>query len=135
MIYKNAEIYMTTCNHPDYRFLKYIGLDTKKDKDYMGSSVVLKWFFNLIGRSYFQKEILDTVTGTMSDCCDVEQSYIVDHNALKDPNYLNMNGKRPDSNSTREITLDHSVNAISSGSRELMSKILNDIKGSMHLKF
>ena len=93
--YNNAQIYITRCNHPEYSDLKYIGLDTKKDPDYLGSSVVLKWWINFIGRSYFYKDVLDKVTGDMNECCKVEQRYMIEHNAVKDSNYLNMNGGTP----------------------------------------
>lgn len=94
MKYKDAQIYMTTCTHPDYKFIKYIGLDTKRDPSYIGSSVVLKWFVGLIGKSYFSKTILDTLSGDMSALCELEQTYISKYNAVRDPNFLNMNGVR-----------------------------------------
>lgn len=94
MIYENAEIYLTKCTHPDFKELRYLGLDTKKDPNYLGSSVALKWWINYLGRRYFKKTILERVTGTMSECCEVEQKYILEHDAISDRNYLNMNGER-----------------------------------------
>lgn len=92
--FKDAEIYITTCNHPDFEDIKYLGLDTKKDPKYLGSSVVLKWFIKYLGREYFEKEVISKVTGGMHACCMEEQRLIEKHDALNDPSYLNMSGKR-----------------------------------------
>lgn len=92
--FENAEIYLTVCTHPDFKDLKYIGLDTKKDPKYLGSSVVLKWFIKYLGRKHFRKTVLSKVTGGMEACCLEEQRLIEKHNAVNDPSYLNMSGKR-----------------------------------------
>jgi hypothetical protein len=92
--FSKAQIYLTTCTHPDFEYVKYIGLDTKCDDNYLGSSAVLKWLIKRVGRSYFKKEILKTVSGSMSELCNVEQSYILSHDAVRDPDYLNLNGGR-----------------------------------------
>jgi hypothetical protein len=90
--YEIGEIYLTTCTHPDYTHLKYVGLDTKCDPQYIGSSVVLKWWVKLLGRQYFDKRVLCKVSGSMSEMCAVEQGYILKYDAVRNPNFLNMNG-------------------------------------------
>lgn len=123
-IYKNAEIYMTTCSHPDFKYVKYIGLDTKKDPNYIGSSVVLKWLVGLIGKSHFHKEILETITGDMATCTELEQKYILEHNAVTNPEYLNMNGcRRSAFKSDKPMSLDFVYTANQPAS-DYVSKII-----------
>jgi hypothetical protein len=125
MIYQDAEIYMTRCIHPDYSFLRYIGLDTKKDKNYLGSSTTLKWFIKLLGKSSFEKEILDIRTGTMSSCCFLEQTYIKKYNAIDDPHFLNMNGARGISgdDDTSPISMDYILYCTSVHGREFVEEL------------
>ena len=133
MQYKDAEIYLTSCTHPDYSFIRYLGLDTKKDKNYLGSSVVLKWFISLIGRSYFKKQILETVSGSMRDCCELEQKYILQHDAVRDPNYLNMNGgKQRLSSGESVISLDFSVNPTTDASKGFIREVLLEVRNNIH---
>ena len=126
--YNEAEIYLTRCSHPDFKDLKYLGLDTKRDPDYLGSSVVLKWWINFIGRSYFYKEIIDTVTGGMDGCCRLEQEYLVDYNAIKDPNFLNMNGGTPKvSRDDKQIDMEFLIRPVSTSANDLISMISNEV--------
>lgn len=90
--YEIGEIYLTTCTHPDYTNLKYIGLDTKCDPNYIGSSVILKWWVKFLGRQYFKKTVVCNVSGSMSEMCKVEQEHILRYDAVRDPDFLNMNG-------------------------------------------
>lgn len=90
--YEEAEVYLTSCTHQDYSHLRYLGLDTKCDPQYIGSSVVLKWWVQYLGRQYFRKDILEYVSGSMSEMCAVEQKYILKYDAVRNPNFLNMNG-------------------------------------------
>ena len=121
-----AQIYLITCTHPDYSDLKYVGLDTKCLDSYMSSSTVVKWHINKLGRKYFQKEILEEVSGTMSEICKVEQEYIKNLNAVKDPNFMNMGGGRQ-IGSAEELLIDLSWNIQPSNnkSKSLVSELVN----------
>lgn len=121
-----AQIYLITCTHPDYSDLKYVGLDTKCLDSYMSSSTVVKWHINKLGRKYFQKEILEEVSGTMSEICKVEQEYIKNLNAVKDPNFMNMSGGRQ-IGSAEELLIDLSWNIQPSNnkSKSLVSELVN----------
>lgn len=121
-----AQIYLITCTHPDYSDLKYIGLDTKCLDSYMSSSTVVKWHINKLGRKYFQKEILEEVSGTMSEICKVEQEYIKNFNAVKDPNFMNMSGGRQ-IGSAEELLIDLSWNIQPSNnkSKSFISELVN----------
>ncbi len=130
--YDKAEIYFTTCTHPDFSYLKYIGLDTKCDPNYFGSSVTLKWFINKIGRIYFKKEILQICSGTMREVCRVEQSHIVKHDAVKDPNYLNMSGGiKKDYTEQCVINLDYSIQPTEPSAQDFINGIVKDIGSSI----
>ena len=127
--YQDAEIYITKCTHPQYSHLRYIGLDTKKDPDYLGSSIVLKWFINFIGRGYFKKEILQTVTGGMDACCNVEQEYILKYDAVKDSNFFNMNGgKRKVEDKDTQMDLELLVVPTAQIAHSLLSTIKSNVK-------
>ncbi len=104
-----AQIYLITCSHPEYSELKYVGLDTKCLDSYMSSSTVVKWHINKLGRKYFHKDILEEVLGTMSEICKVEQEYIRNFNAVKDPDFMNMSGGR-EVGSAEELLIDLSWN-------------------------
>ncbi|AFK66689.1 hypothetical protein COPG_00093 [Colwellia phage 9A] len=130
--YDKAEIYFTTCIHPEFSYLKYVGLDTKCDPNYMGSSVTLKWFMNKIGRSYFKKQILEVCSGTMREICRVEQKYIVKHKAVKDPNYLNMSGGL--SRSLSEdciVTLEYVLQPTETIAQDFINETVNRMKESI----
>jgi hypothetical protein len=132
--YDKAEIYLTSCIHPEFNYLRYVGLDTKADPHYMGSSVTLKWFMNKIGRSYFKKEILEVCSGTMREICRVEQKYILKHNAVKDANYLNMSGgikKSLDEDCV--ITLEYILQPIEPIAQTFVSDLINRMKESIKL--
>lgn len=90
--YEIGEIYLTSCTHPSHTNLKYIGLDTKCDPNYIGSSVVLKWWVKFLGRQHFNKTVVCKVSGSMSEMCKVEQEYILRYDAVRNPDFLNMNG-------------------------------------------
>ena len=123
-IYEDAEIYLTSCTHPDYKQIRYLGLDTKKDPNYLGSSVVLKWWIQLLGRRFFKKVILTKVTGTMSHLCSVEQRYILEHDAVKNPFYFNMNGgKARDSIETHPLDLEYSFSPTTDATHSFLNSI------------
>lgn len=129
--YEEAEIYLTTCTHPDYTHLKYVGLDTKCDPHYIGSSVVLKWWVNYLGRQNFKKEILEHVSGTMVEMCSVEQGYILKYDAVRNPNFLNMNGgKQGLSVVDYSLSMDFNITATSKVSQEFVGGILRGILDS-----
>lgn len=133
MKYNDAEIYLTSCTHPEYSFLRYIGLDTKKDKNYLGSSIVLKWFINKLGRSYFSKEVLDTVSGSMAECCELEQKYILEHDAVRNQDYLNMNGgKQGISCKDVVMSFDFSVVPSTSVSKDFIKKVMMDVRDNIY---
>lgn len=121
-----AQIYLITCTHPRHSNLKYVGLDTKCLDSYMSSSTVVKWHINKLGRKYFQKEILEEVSGTMSEICKVEQEYIKNFNAVKDPNFMNMSGGRQ-IGSAEELLIDLSWNIQPSNnkSKSFISELVN----------
>ncbi len=130
--YNKAEIYLTICTHPDFDYLRYVGLDTKCDPNYMGSSVTLKWFINKVGRSYFKKEILEVCSGTMRELCRVEQKHIFSHDAVKDPNYLNMNGIINKSlQEDAVINMEYILRPSQPLSQNFVAHIVSMLKGSM----
>lgn len=134
MIYKDAEIYLVECTHPDYTHLRYLGLDTKKDPNYLGSSTVGKWWINYLGRRYFRKSILETITGTMGECCALEQKYILQHNAVKSPNYFNMNGERKRSSvEDMPVSLEYVVNPASDVARDYINQCMESIRSNFGL--
>ena len=127
IFYKDAQIYLTTCTHPKYLDVRYLGLDTKKSPTYYGSSTVLKWIIGNIGKSYFKKEILDTVSGDMATCCALEQIYILEHDAVRNPAYLNMSGGRQRRSTTNNL-IDFKY-SMSSGIRakEFTSEVIEEL--------
>lgn len=130
--YNKAQIYLTTCTHPEFNYLRYIGLDTKACPDYKGSSVTLKWFMNKIGRSYFRKEVLEVCSGTMKEVCKIEQDYIIKHNAVKDPNYLNMSGGTSKFLSEDCIvSLDYILKPTETIAQDFINNIVNTMKESI----
>lgn len=128
---------MTKCTHPNYSYLRYIGLDTKKSKDYLGSSLVLKWFISLLGRSSFEKVILDTVSGDMRTCCELEQQYILTYDAVRDPNFLNMNGGRQVRfKEHEELDMDYRVRPVATISQGYINeKVLEVRDGIVYFSF
>lgn len=133
-VYKDAQIYMTTCRHPDFKHLRYIGLDTKCDPNYLGSSVALKWWINYLGRRFFRKQVLDTVTGSMRRCCEVEQRYILEHDAVKSPNYFNMNGGRRNSLvEDTPISLEYVISPKTPIASDYIDTCLRDLQKSINL--
>jgi len=130
--FNKAEIYLTTCIHPDFSYLRYIGLDTKCDPSYLGSSVALKWFINKLGRNSFRKEIIEVVSGTMREVCNIEQSYIEKYDAVKDPDFLNMNGvKSKDQSDHSVIDLYWNILPNNSISRKYVSNTVNILKDNI----
>ena len=127
MIYKDAEIYLTYCTHPDFSYVRYVGLDTKKDPMYLGSSVVLKWIIKRIGREHFSKATIDTVTGSMEQCCAVEQRYILEHDAISNPDYLNLNGKRQEPSASEYLTLDYQIAVVNKSLTSLIDLMVYKI--------
>lgn len=133
-VYEDAEIYLTECIHPDFNHLRYIGLDTKCDPNYLGSSVTLKWWINYLGRRYFRKTILERVSGTMKECCKVEQRYILEHNAVKSPNYFNMNGeKQRASIEDTPVSMDYTVRPSTIVASDYIDLCLRDLQYSIKM--
>ena len=123
--YKEAEVYLTYCTHPDYTNLKYVGLDTKCDPNYLGSGVVLKWWIQYLGRQHFSKKILEYVSGTMVEMCAVEQKHILQHDAVRNHNYLNMNGGQQSLSIEKyTISMDFSIVPTSQISQGFIGSIL-----------
>jgi len=61
----------------------YIGLDTKCDPDYYGSSLVIYHYQKVFGNSLFTKTILEDLTNiSHTDLCSIEQRYIKDSKKL-----------------------------------------------------
>tara|TARA_Y100000310_G_scaffold326851_1_gene392326 strand:+ start:2499 stop:3182 length:684 start_codon:yes stop_codon:yes gene_type:complete len=127
-VYTKAQIYKTTCTHPDYQNLGYIGLDTKCDPLYLGSSVVLKWWIQRLGRSHFRKEILEEVSGDMAILCNREQDYIEMYEAVSSPDYFNLNGRSRRTVITDNIlTMDYVVIPTSHQSQMLIAEIIEQL--------
>lgn len=130
-LYNNAEIYLTSCTHPQHDNLRYLGLDTKCDPSYLGSSTVLKWWIKYLGRSYFTKSVIATVTGSMSDCCATEQRYILRHDAINDPNYLNLNGGKLQTQiGERMLDLEAAFMPRSSAASSFISGVCEELSGT-----
>ncbi len=130
--YSKAQIYLTECTHPQYTNLRYIGLDTKCDPNYLGSSVALKWWINYLGRNNFTKTVLEEITGTMTELCSIEQKYILEHDAVRSPFYFNMNGgSRAASIEDMVIDMNYIVRPTSTLSQTFVDKTISDMRESM----
>lgn len=75
-IIERAEIYKVEFTVGDRDYI-YIGLDTKCDPNYFGSSLVIYHYERVFGDSLFQKEILEELLNiSYTDLCSVEQKHI-----------------------------------------------------------
>ena len=75
-IIEQAQIYKVefTVGSRDYI---YIGLDTKCDPNYFGSSLVIYHYERVFTKSLFEKEILEELSNiSYAELCSVEQKYI-----------------------------------------------------------
>jgi len=71
-----AQIYQVEFSVGDINYI-YIGLDTKCDPEYFGSSLVIYHYQKVFGKSLFKKTILEDLTDiSMTDLCSIEQRYI-----------------------------------------------------------
>ena len=71
-----AQIYQVEFSVGDINYI-YIGLDTKCDPEYFGSSLVIYHYQKVFGNSLFKKTILEDLTDiSMTDLCSIEQRYI-----------------------------------------------------------
>ena len=132
--YYTAQIYLIECTHPDYSDLKYVGLDTKLDPAYMSSSTVVKWHINRLGRGYFTKSILDTVTGSMSEICEVEQKYIKKFDAVRNPDFMNMSGGRQVLSAEKMlIDLDWSIQPVDHKAKVFIGDIISECSESVKM--
>lgn len=75
-IFNKAQIYKVEFSIGKKKYI-YIGLDTKCDPSYYGSSLVIYHYQRVYGNNIFNKTILEDLTNiTHSDLCAIEQSYI-----------------------------------------------------------
>ena len=74
--YETAQIYQTKFNVGDKKYI-YVGLDTKCDPAYIGSSLVIHHYREVYGISLFRKKVLKELKNiTMTQLCTIEQEYI-----------------------------------------------------------
>ena len=75
-IIERAEIYRVQFDVGSRNYI-YIGLDTKCDPNYFGSSLVIYHYERVFGSSLFEKEILEELSNiSYTDLCSIEQKYI-----------------------------------------------------------
>ncbi len=75
-IIERAQIYKVEFTVGSRNYI-YIGLDTKCDPNYFGSSLVIYHYERVFGDSLFQKEILEELSNiSYTDLCSIEQKYI-----------------------------------------------------------
>ena len=75
-IIEKAQIYKVEFTVGSTNYI-YIGLDTKCDPNYFGSSLVIYHYERVFGDSLFQKEILEELSNIpMRNLCSIEQRYI-----------------------------------------------------------
>ena len=75
-IIEQAEIYKVQFTVGSRNYI-YIGLDTKCDPNYFGSSLVIYHYERVFGNSLFQKEILEELSNiSYTDLCAIEQKHI-----------------------------------------------------------
>ena len=91
-IIERAEIYKVEFTVGDRDYI-YIGLDTKCDPNYFGSSLVIYHYERVFGDSLFQKEILEELSDIpYRELCSVEQKHIRESKEFaKKNNYYSIN--------------------------------------------
>jgi len=104
-----AQIYQVEFSIGDINYI-YIGLDTKCDPEYFGSSLVIYHYQKVFGNSLFNKTILEDLTDiSMTDLCSIEQRYIKEskrHSASNNKHSINYTGQnRRDSSPPLDIPI------------------------------
>ncbi|SVC59632.1 uncharacterized protein METZ01_LOCUS312486 [marine metagenome] len=91
-IIEQAQIYKVEFTVGSRNYI-YIGLDTKCDPNYFGSSLVIYHYQKVFGNSLFQKEILEELSNiSYTELCAVEQKYIRESKAYAQKNnYYSIN--------------------------------------------
>jgi len=91
-IIEKAQIYKVEFTVGSTNYI-YIGLDTKCDPNYFGSSLVIYHYERVFGDSLFQKEILEELSNIpMRNLCSVEQKHIRESKEFaKKNNYHSIN--------------------------------------------
>jgi hypothetical protein len=91
-IIDRAEIYKVEFAVGSKNYI-YIGLDTKCDPNYFGSSLVIYHYQRVFGNSLFQKEILEELSNiSYTELCAIEQKYIRESKAYAQKNnYYSIN--------------------------------------------
>ena len=85
-IIEQAQIYKVEFTVGSTNYI-YIGLDTKCDPDYFGSSLVIYHYERVFGDSLFEKEILVELSNiSYTELCAVEQQYIRESKAYAQKN-------------------------------------------------
>ena len=85
-IIEQAQIYKVEFRVGSRNYI-YIGLDTKCDPNYFGSSLVIYHYERVFGDSLFQKEILEELSNiSYTELCAVEQKYIREAKAYAQKN-------------------------------------------------
>ena len=91
-ILNKAQIYKVEFKIHDKNYI-YIGLDTKCDPNYFGSSLIIYHYQRVFGDDIFKKTILEDLTNiSHNDLCAIEQNYIREtKNNSKINNQLSIN--------------------------------------------
>ncbi len=91
-ILNRAQIYKVEFKINDKNYI-YIGLDTKCDPNYFGSSLIIYHYQRVFGKKIFKKTILEDLKNiSHSDLCAIEQNYIRKaKNSPKKNNQLSIN--------------------------------------------
>lgn len=89
---EKAEIYKTTFKVEGREFV-YIGLDTKCNGEYFGSSLIIYHYKRIYGKSIFKKEVLESFAQiSYVNLCTIEQQYIKQYKKDQKKNkYLSVN--------------------------------------------
>ena len=89
---EKAEIYKITFTIENKDYV-YIGLDTKNNPNYFGSSLIIYHYKRIYGKEIFKKEILETLENiTYVNLCEIEQAYIKSNKKLaKKSNFYSVN--------------------------------------------
>jgi len=75
-IIRKAQIYKVEFKISEKNYI-YIGLDTKCDPNYFGSSLIIYHYQRIFGDKIFDKSILEELTNiSHNDLCAIEQKYI-----------------------------------------------------------
>tara|TARA_R100000963_G_C4565602_1_gene52583 strand:- start:5 stop:358 length:354 start_codon:yes stop_codon:yes gene_type:complete len=91
-IIEKAEIYKISFEVAGKNFI-YIGLDTKSNPNYFGSSLIIYHYKRIYGKEIFTKELLESLNNiTYVNLCAIEQQYIKEYKKdQKNNNYYSVN--------------------------------------------